>query len=53
MTHGELLALDTPKNIKSKFGVGYNIFLEPRNAAISDQEKEQIFEKLRKILLDR
>ena len=40
MTHGELLALDTPKNIKSKFGVGYNIFLEPRTAAIPDQEKE-------------
>ena len=30
MSHGKLVALDTPQNIKRRFGVGYNIFVEPR-----------------------
>lgn len=55
MTHGELLALDTPKNIKSRFGVGYNVFLEPRNLNApghSPQKTEEMFKKLRSILLE-
>jgi ABC-type multidrug transport system ATPase subunit len=31
MDHGKLIALDTPSNIKRRFGVGYNLFLEPIN----------------------
>ena len=31
MSHGKLLALDTPFNIKKQFGVGYNLYVEPRN----------------------
>ena len=30
MTHGQLLALDTPYNIKKQFGVGYKLMIEPR-----------------------
>ena len=29
MTHGKLLALDTPNNIKKQFGVGYKLIIEP------------------------
>ena len=28
MSHGKLLALDTPYNIKKQFGVGYNLYVE-------------------------
>jgi ABC-type multidrug transport system ATPase subunit len=31
MSHGKVIALDTPNNIKRRFGVGYNVFLEPIN----------------------
>lgn len=30
MTKGQLLALDTPFEIKKKFGFGYKILIEPR-----------------------
>lgn len=30
MSHGKLLALDTSFNIKKQFGVGYNLFIEPK-----------------------
>ena len=30
MSHGKLLALDTPFNIKKQFGVGYNLLIEPK-----------------------
>ena len=29
MSHGNLLVLDTPMNIKKRFGFGYNLFVEP------------------------
>ena len=31
MTHGQLLAIDNPDNIKKQFGVGYKILIEPRD----------------------
>ena len=31
MSHGRLLALDTAFNIKKQFGVGYNLYIEPKN----------------------
>jgi len=31
MTHGQVLALDTPNNIKKQFGVGYKLMIEPRD----------------------
>jgi len=30
MSHGKLLALDTSANIKKQFGIGYNLFIEPK-----------------------
>jgi ATP-binding cassette subfamily A (ABC1) protein 3 len=35
MSHGKLLALDTAFNIKKKFGVGYNLYLEPNNVDLN------------------
>ena len=34
MTKGQLLALDTPSNIKKQFGVGYKLILEPKIESI-------------------
>jgi ATP-binding cassette, subfamily A (ABC1), member 3 len=31
MSHGKIIALDTPNNIKRRFGVGYNIMMESKN----------------------
>jgi ABC-type multidrug transport system ATPase subunit len=31
MTHGKILQLDTPHQIKKQFGVGFKIFIEPKN----------------------
>jgi len=36
MSHGKLLALDTALGIKKSFGVGYNLFIEPKD--ISKEE---------------
>jgi ABC-type multidrug transport system ATPase subunit len=40
MSHGKVIALDTPNNIKRRFGVGYNLFLEPTN--VNEMSPEQI-----------
>lgn len=40
MSHGKLLTLDTSHNIKKKFGVGYNLMIEP-TASQSDQLKAE------------
>lgn len=32
MSHGKLVVLDTPSRIKKMFGVGYNIFVEPKHS---------------------
>jgi ABC-type multidrug transport system ATPase subunit len=32
LSHGRLIALDTPENIKKHFGVGYNLIIEHRDA---------------------
>jgi len=38
MTKGQLLALDTPANIKKQFGVGYKIIIEPKPAVLNQQQ---------------
>lgn len=35
MTKGQLLALDTPEQIKKQFGVGYKLLVEPKTENIS------------------
>jgi ABC-type multidrug transport system ATPase subunit len=36
MSHGKLLALDTPFQIKKQFGVGYNLLLESKGEQFVD-----------------
>jgi len=33
MSHGKVIALGTPANIKRRFGVGYNLYVEPRDSS--------------------
>ena len=47
MTKGKLLAIDTPSNIKNRFGVGYKLIIEP-NQTTSQED----FEKLKDDYLD-
>jgi ATP-binding cassette subfamily A (ABC1) protein 3 len=39
MSHGKVIALDTPANIKRRFGVGYNVLVEPVNPSQLDQDQ--------------
>jgi ABC-type multidrug transport system ATPase subunit len=39
MDHGKLIALDTPNNIKRRFGVGYNVLMEPIQANQMNHEQ--------------
>ena len=45
MSHGKVIALGTPNDIKKRFGVGYNLYVEPRHAA--GLEGAQLNDKLR------
>ena len=45
MSHGKVIALGTPNDIKKRFGVGYNLYVEPRHAA--GLEGVQLNDKLR------
>jgi len=31
MSHGRVISLDTPDEIKRKFGVGYNVYIEAKH----------------------
>jgi len=48
MTKGQLLALDTPSNIKKQFGVGYKLMIEPK----TDQINLEQFISLKKNTID-
>ena len=54
MSHGRLIGLDTPDEIKRRFGVGYNVYLEPKHH-LADQMDEGaiklLFDKARRIFL--
>ena len=54
MSHGRLIGLDTPDEIKRRFGVGYNVYLEPKHH-LADQMDEGaiklLFDKTRRIFL--
>jgi hypothetical protein len=51
MSHGKIVTLDTPKNIKRSFGVGYNFFVEPKSNDLSAEEKQALYAKARDIFL--
>lgn len=44
MSHGKIIALGTPLDIKRRFGVGYNLYVEPRSTA--NLSPQQLTEKL-------
>lgn len=45
MSHGRIIVLDKPDNIKRNFGVGYNIFIEPKHDSNLNQEDLQSIRK--------
>lgn len=47
MSHGKVIALGTPQDIKKRFGVGYNLYVEPRHS--SGLEGAQLFDKLQAV----
>jgi len=38
MTHGKLLQIDSPDNIKKQFGVGFKLIIEPKADKIDLKE---------------
>ena len=54
MSHGRIISLDTPSEIKRKFGVGYNVYIEAKHQYESQLDESQlkaIFDKVRAIFL--
>lgn len=52
MDHGKLIALDTPSNIKRRFGVGYNLYLEPINLnQMKPVEIKELADRVREVAL--
>ena len=53
MSHGKVIALGTPQNIKRRFGVGYNLYVEPRSSAnLSAGELNEKMLAVERIFLD-
>ena len=54
MSHGKVIALGTPQNIKRRFGVGYNVFIEQRsNFNMSQQQLTEKLEAVERIFMNR
>jgi len=56
MSHGRIINLDTPDEIKRKFGVGYNIYCEAKHQYEDQMDIEQLtkaFDSIRTIFLGR
>ena len=55
MSHGKVVVLDTPGKIKKMFGVGYNVYVEPKHADIMRNARElrDSFEQVKDIFLQR
>jgi len=56
MSQGKIISLDTPSEIKRKFGVGYNIYIEAKHQYESQMDEGQIkaaFDKVRAIFFGR
>lgn len=52
MSQGRVVTLDTPYGIKKQFGVGYNLYLEPKNPNVTKETLEDIKKRLEPILYD-
>lgn len=54
MSHGKIIALGTPNTIKRKFGVGYNVFIEPRHdSALEGSELRERVQEVERVFLNR
>ena len=56
MSHGRVIGLDTPNEIKRKFGVGYNIYVEARHEYENQLDEEglkNVFDRVRQIFFSR
>ena len=54
MSHGKVIALGTPSNIKRRFGVGYNLYVEPRSSQdLSNNQITQALKAVDRIFLDK
>eukprot|EP00351_Strombidinopsis_sp_SopsisLIS2011_P004029 CAMPEP_0116885186 /NCGR_PEP_ID=MMETSP0463-20121206/18451_1 /TAXON_ID=181622 /ORGANISM="Strombidinopsis sp, Strain SopsisLIS2011" /LENGTH=43 /DNA_ID= /DNA_START= /DNA_END= /DNA_ORIENTATION= len=42
MSQGKIVTLGTPFEIKKRFGVGYNLYLEPKDPSVAKETLEQI-----------
>lgn len=51
MTKGQLLSLDSPQEIKRKFGVGYKILIEPKESIEADEFLQMKQEEIDPFLL--
>lgn len=52
MSQGKVVTLDTPHGIKKQFGVGYNLYLEPKNPNTTKEMLEDIKRRLEPVLFD-
>ena len=42
MSHGRIISMDTPNEIKRKFGVGYNVYVEAKHSFESGMDAQQV-----------
>ena len=56
MSHGRVIGLDTPEEIKKKFGVGYNILVEAKHTyegTLTDDALKAVFDNVRRVFLNK
>ena len=54
MSHGKVIALGSPGNIKRRFGVGYNLYVEPRSSQnLSNDQIRDSLATVERIFLNR
>lgn len=51
MSHGKVIALDTPSEIKRKFGVGYNLIIELKKQSSEDISESPIKSLIEDLIL--
>ena len=42
MSHGRVISMDTPDEIKRKFGVGYNVYVEARHTHEGEMDAQKL-----------
>lgn len=52
MSQGKIVTVDTPFGIKKRFGVGYNLYLEPKDPSITKETLENIKQRLEPLVFD-